>query len=478
VAALATACAGLAHAVPPEGFGPLPWRIGGRIGFTVDAAAFPDSAGHTLDVYVRIPPATLAGLVADSMGIRKLRVAATLRSRYGARSADASRELSLAPEDTASGFGRVVLLRFPTKPGPQKLQVVLSDMLSRRRGLMYMGRKIPEGADVDGEFQLLVPKSGPELSDLEFVWTEAPSDLPAGSTAFHHAERIVLPNPERLYGLYATDLRAFFTVRGAPEDARPWHWSARMRDDSDVVVAERESTSAAAPSLSATVTLDLSKHPAGGYDLEITAWHEGEAARASRRERFSIAWQPEYWFRNPRDIEDGVHLLLNPEEEDAFSLMQPGEQERFLDHFWAVRDPSPGSAVNEARVMFLQRVAEANRLYSRAALGQGMFSDMGRVYIRYGEPTEVFRQVIPAGDQTLEQAVAALGVSEDRPVGDVKQKGPGGDQRPFEIWVYDGFLPPPPETDPTSYRIVHKRLVFLFVDEQGLGSYNLRYSTE
>jgi len=59
--------AGLAGGVPPKAygattdlpFGPLPWRVGGDVGFTVDAAAFPDSSGCTLEIYVRLAPATL-----------------------------------------------------------------------------------------------------------------------------------------------------------------------------------------------------------------------------------------------------------------------------------------------------------------------------------------------------------------------------------------------------------------------------------
>ena len=42
--------------------GPPPWRIGGRTGFTCDVASFPDSSGYHLEVYVRIPPATLEHL--------------------------------------------------------------------------------------------------------------------------------------------------------------------------------------------------------------------------------------------------------------------------------------------------------------------------------------------------------------------------------------------------------------------------------
>jgi len=106
---------------------------------------------------------------------------------------------------------------------------------------------------------------------------------------------------------------------------------------------------------------------------------------------------------------------------------------------------------------------------------------MGRTYIRYGAPGEVFRQVIPAGDETLRQVVGQLTLSEDRPVaGDVNIRGLGGDIRPWEVWVYEGDIPLPPDADPkvAANGQRKRRLVFLFVDEHGLGDYRLRYSTE
>jgi len=71
-------------------------------------------------------------------------------------------------------------------------------------------------------------------------------------------------------------------------------------------------------------------------------------------------------------------------------------------------------------------------------------------------------------------------VSEDRVMGEVNQKGLGGDQRPYEVWIYQGDIPLPFDADPASTigRVNRRRLLFLFVDEQGLGTYTLRYSTE
>jgi GWxTD domain-containing protein len=247
------------------------------------------------------------------------------------------------------------------------------------------------------------------------------------------------------------------------------------------LVAEQESTAAPSRRLDGVTTLDLAHEPAGGYDLEIKAWQEGDPGALLRRAHFSVAWQRETWLRSPRDIEDAVHFLLSADDEDAFARLHPGEQERYLEDFWRARDPSPETAENEARETFAERVRYADRNFGRAGIGRGMFSDMGRVYIRYGPPAEVYRQVLPAGDETLREMVGQLEVSEDRPIsGDINRRGLGGDIRPFEVWIYEGDIPLPPDADPrvqaTGQR--KRRLVFLFVDEHGLGDLRLRYSTE
>lgn len=452
--------------------GPLPWREGGRTGFTLDAAAFPDSGGFTLDLFVRIPPATIEQLDRDTTGIRKLLLTAEVRNNAPPKTHRSERALEISAADTASGFGKVVVLRFPTRPGTQKVKVKLEDPQARKVGLLYHG-KVAESATVEGQFAVAFPRQGIQLSEPEFVWGEVGA---TSGSVFSRSGAGLLPNPERLYGAHAHELRAYFEARVASDAPRVWRWSAKVLEARGVTLAKRDSTSEGS-ALSALAVFDVSRYPAGSYVLEISAVTEGEA-EVTRMASFSIGWKPETWFTNPRDILDVVHLLLTPDPEDAFALMQPGEQERFLEDFWLRRDPTPGTPRNERREEFLGRVAQAERTYGRYGLHRGMFSDMGRVYIRYGEPTEIYRQVIPAGDNTLLQVVRSLELTEDRPVGDVEQKGPGGDMRAYEVWVYEGMIPPPPDAAPEAMETRRRRLVFLFVDEQGLGDYTLRYSTE
>lgn len=473
LALLAAVAAAPAPAAAEPAAGPLPWRVGGRTGFTVDAASFPDAAGHLVEVYVRVPPATLASL-ARVQGSGRLRVHARLKGGFGATSQTVAEEFEIPAADSAPGFGKVVLLRFPARPGTQRLEVKIEDLHAPKRGIAYLGRRVFESAEVAGEFDVPPPRAGRSLSSPEFVWEED-SSVTAGPFAARTGYRVV-PNPERLFGLHATDLRVVFSARSAGEP-RGWSWRARLRDGEGRIVAERETTAAAAPTLSGRLVVDVRQEPAGAYDLEIAVWQPGVADTLARHARWSVAWRPESWFRNPRVLEDHVHFLLSADAEDRFVVMHPGEQERYLEHFWRERDPSPGTARNEAQEEFHRRVDLANRAYGRGSI-PGMFADMGRVFIRYGEPSEVLKQVVPAGDQTLLAVIRDLSLSEDRGLGEVHQKGLGGDMRPYEVWIYEGDIPLPPDSDPGVERSRRRRLVFLFVDDQGTGDFRLRYSTE
>jgi len=458
--------------------GPPPWRLGGRTGFSCDAAAFPDSVGQHLEVYLRVPPATLRALALDEGGSAMLRASVSVRTRAkGGDPVESVQQFSIDPADTLQGQGRVLLFRFPVVPGRCRIDARLEDLFSHRPGLAYSATSRTLRTELRGEIDVPKPQAGRDLSDLEFIWPVAGR---SPGMAFVRDGQSRIPNPDRLYGLYATQVEAAFKARARSGDERPWRYVVRVLDDSGRVVAQQESTAVAGRFMSGGVKFDLSAERAGSYDLDARVWQEGDAGAITRRARFSMGWSFETWNRNSADIADEVHFLLEKEEEERFAVIQPGEQERMIEEFWRKRDPTPETAMNEAYLTFRERVEHANAHYSQHGIAKGMFSDMGRVYIRYGEPFDILRQVIPAGDQTLTRALQAIILSEERAMGDVNQKGPGGDQRPFEVWLYEGDIPTPFDVEPglTPGYIAKRKLLFLFVDEQGLGTYTLRYSTE
>src|ERR1041385_3317937 len=448
--------------------GPTPWRIGGRVGFSFDAAGVPDSSGYHLEVYLRVPPATLASLERDENGDAQMHAVVRVRP-VGRPEIESSQDFTISVGDTARGQGRVLLLRFPVVPGPCHVDARLEDLLSRKPGA-HSGHNAMQNAEIRGEIEVPGARAGRDLSDFEFVWpvTGHPPGL-----AFVRGGQARIPDPDRLYGLYASTLEAAFTARSKPADERPWHWVVRVLDVQGHVVAQQDSSSGAGRLADGEVKFDLASQPAGAYMLDAKVWQEGDPGALQRRTKFSVGWMPETWNRNAADVQDDVHFLLEQRDEEELSILQPGEQEKLLVDFWKKRDPTPETPLNEAYVTFRERVDHANETYSRFGIGKGMFSDMGRTYIRYGPPTEILHQVMPAGDETLTKALGDIMSTETRPVGDVNQKGPGGDQRPYEVCIYQGEIPLPFDVDPATaaQRGTKRRLLFLFVDEQGMGTF-------
>jgi GWxTD domain-containing protein len=455
-----------------------PWRVGGRVGFTVDAYAMPDSSGLVLEVALRVPPATVEQLSLDAGGAASLRAEFKVKGRQRGRPLEAVQTFALTPDDSAGGQGKVVVARFPAVPGTCDIEVRLTDVVSRKPGLVLPGASPNYSQAVSGSVVVPAAQAGRELSNIEFLWPAPASPAPL---AFVRGGRTAVPNPDRLYGLMVGELRARFVARGKPDSPpRPWHWVARVFDADGHGVAQSESTGTAATELDTDVGFDVTREPAGAYSLEIKAWQEGDAGALQRRAGFSIGWHSDTWLRNAADIADEVHFLLSAGGEEQFGVMPPGAQERLMREFWDRRDPTPETALNESYDTFRARVDHANESFARAGRSKGMFSDMGRVYIRYGEPSEVLRQVIPAGNETLTQQLQEIIDTETRLPDNVHAPGPGGDMRPFEVWVYEGDIPMPLDVDPHDTdrgRLPH-RMVFLFVDEQGTGVYRQRYSTE
>src|SRR5437870_450755 len=134
------------------------------------------------------------------------------RPRPGARLA--SWLLVAARGDTAGGFGKVVILPLRTMPGKHRLQLRMS---TYRPGLSKnaIGRK--QVQSVDGELTVPGEDPGGVLSDLGFLW---PGPVGSDQAAVARTHRETVPNPERLYGLYADSLRAEFITRSRAADTR------------------------------------------------------------------------------------------------------------------------------------------------------------------------------------------------------------------------------------------------------------------
>lgn len=119
-----------------------------------------------------------------------------------------------------------------------------------------------------------------------------------------------------------------------------------------------------------------------------------------------------------------LKYIATDEEYRQLTTAPASKREQLFREFWAKKDPSPSSPTNEKMDEYYRRVKYANEQFT--GYRGGWQSDMGRVYIIFGAPTDIERHPF-----------------------DINAK-------PYEIWYY--------------YDINRK---FVFMDEEGFGDYRL-----
>lgn len=99
---------------------------------------------------------------------------------------------------------------------------------------------------------------------------------------------------------------------------------------------------------------------------------------------------PISWIASEKEIEE--YLLITSDE----------TAEKFIEEFWAQRDPYPQRPDNPARKLYEERMEDAAEEYAEA--GQpGWKTPRGRIFVTYGEPDEVDYEVAPdPGDPLIE----------------------------------------------------------------------------
>lgn len=383
------------------------------------------------------------------------------------------------------------------RPGNYTVRVTLEDLNAIRPGLLSQVLRRHK----KGIAELLVQspdfaRQGLSISDIEFA-----RGLRRKSYGdFEKSGFEILPNPQRLYGLLLPEVAIYaeiyrFWEAADTDSAKIIH---RIADRQGATIFERSSSIGLKNEVNPhTALFDITSLASGSYSMSITVIGPyGESV--SRRRSFDVVWSLLSWGRYDYETLGDIEYIMTDAEMAEFQSLSPGEREAYLESFWSRLDPAPESPENEVREEHYRRVVYADKHFSTSTT-RGALTDRGRIYIKYGPPDDIeshysnmdfvksTRQMegtdspVPT-DPYRRAEMKTSGLSGDASVtseiealtgqtGGVSVHG-----KSYEIWRYDGEGKP--------LRRLHKRIsahptmVFILVDERGIGDYRIVYSTE
>ncbi len=136
-------------------------------------------------------------------------------------------------------------------------------------------------------------------------------------------------------------------------------------------------------------------------------------------------------------IEEIAAYITTKYERNVYKELQTSEERvRFIDTFWARRDPTPETPENEYQLEHYRRLAYANTFFNAGR--PGWRTDRGRIYILLGPPNQI----------------------------DSDPMGRHAHQFPTEVWTYS--QPPHPTLPPN--------LEIAFVDRRSIGDFEITFN--
>jgi GWxTD domain-containing protein len=445
----------------------FPVGADGDIRFELDAARFRGGSETAIELYLSIPQ---QGLVEspDSAGFAHLEVEVELSGADGEEigrfGEDSWMPLTGASPGEVPGLEpRQILTLRPQAPGGiGEVAVRLTDLNGQKRGLLDRIKGSKPSGSARGRFAGDPLACG--FSDLVFAWDLAPHRASADSPV----RQRITPNPLRYVGLHRTML--LFFVEHYGQGTRLAYAVTRLTDRSTVDQGA-DSLEADSGSMQPWIrAVDVSRLPAGAYRLAV--WES--AAESCRVEAdFQVLWDVASWSQDQQTLLEEAYVLLGPNEYEELQSMSRGEVESYMRDLWARHDPDPATGRNELRDVYDERVGHADRFFGNT-FRRGMLTDRGRVFVRYGAPDEIDKELNPQ-DRDLLAQVLPREVEDDR-VDIIRKPRPldSRDDKAYEIWHYQVRGDPlfPEQMNPVQ----RTGLKFIFVDELGYGDMRMVYT--
>ena len=444
--------------------GPFPVSARGDIRFTLDAARFGNPSDSPLEVYLSIPQAPLTPSP-DSLHTAKLLVEVRFENGQGDEIGRVRDEVRIPLTHEADGDvvlepRHLLTLRPKAPDGTRQMRVRIEDLSGSKGGLLDRMRNRKPYGEARGRFEEAGLRCG--ASDILFAW-----DVDRSTTGASLRRR-VQPNPLRYYGLYHTTL-LLYAERYGP--AGTLDYRILRSADGQLVASGRDSSRAGEGGVAGyLLRADVSRLSAGAYRIELIAPETDSCAISAP---FEVLWDSASWNQDQQALLEQAFVLLGPAEYERVQAMSRGEVEAYMRDLWGRHDPNPSTGFNELEETYRARVEYANRFYG-TSFRRGMLTDRGRVYIRYGPPDDVTKELNPQ-DEDLVAKILPGEVATDR-VDIIRNPQPRNvrDDSAYEVWSYQ--IRGEPLFPEQEVPVQRTGIKFIFIDDMGYGDMRLVYT--
>lgn len=220
------------------------------------------------------------------------------------------------------------------------------------------------------------------------------------------------------------DLFLFFEIYNSKNENLTNIYSYQVTDNKNNIIEKGDFTYTLTPGINKHFEKVQTKNMIyGDYKLEISDKLNGEILAS--KDFFNRMIGIPVNLKNLDLLIDQMIYIATSDEMEKIRRSTSGDsrQKSFIE-FWKSKDPSPGTSRNELMIEYYKRINTANERYSHYI--DGWKTDMGMVFIIFGEPNNIER--FPFTENT----------------------------KPYEVW---------------DFYSLNKQ--FIFVDESGFGDYKL-----
>ena len=104
-------------------------------------------------------------------------------------------------------------------------------------------------------------------------------------------------------------------------------------------------------------------------------------------DRIMLPQKDGHVFSNLKDEYKLVSYFLNTNQKNYYKELNTENKWKYISTFWIVQDPNPETMENEFQQEIITRIKYSNKHFSH--FKKGWRTDMGKIYIKHGEPFEI-----------------------------------------------------------------------------------------